>query len=254
MAVKFIPYQIIMKGRFIALLLSVALMSACTKQKSPEGNPSTIIVFNALENGTIVRANLSGKHPVKYITALQIWARGQNRLYSDQTVQPVAFFASADTMPDDSPVWSGDLLLEKGNIYSLFIVNGDKGGEHVFQQEHIPGLKKDSVTYMRFANMSNGPAISVNIKGQPNGSFVSSLNFKGISSFAEIPLNKSLSSLTYEVRDAASGNLIAEYTTNDMNVYTYGNGFLHKAYTLVLTGKPGAAGQDLQRLTPIVYQ
>lgn len=239
---------------FILLLLAVVLMSACTKQKTPEGNPATIFLFNALENGTMVRANLSGSHPIKYITALPVSARSYSKVYSDLAVQPVAFFASADTMPADAPVWSGDLPLERGKIYSLFIVNGSNKGEHVFQEENVPGFKADSVTYMRFANMGNGPAISVNIKGQPNGSLVSGLNFKGISSYAEIPMNSTVNNITYQVRNAATGDLIAEHTTIDMNLYIDGNAFLHRAITLVLTGKPGGTGQDMQRLTPVSYK
>jgi hypothetical protein len=152
-------------------------------------------------------------------------------------------------MPADAPVWSGDLPLERGKIYSLFIVSGQNKGEHVFQEENVPGFKADSVVYMRFANMSNGPAISVNIKGQPNGSLVSSLNFKGISSYTEIPMNHTVSNITYQVRDAATGDLIAEHITNDMNLYASGNAFLHRAITLVLSGTPGGTGANQRQIT-----
>lgn len=242
------------KVKCLAFMVLTATCGGCTKQKSPESNPSTIFVFNALEGGVSVRANLSGVHPVKYFTALHLLNRSRIALFSGQPVQPIAFYAQADTMPGDAPVWSDNLELERGKSYSLFLVTGDKGGEGIFMKDNIPAPQKDSVTYLRFANMSNGAAISVNIKGQPNGSLINSLNWKEVSPFLSIPINKSISSIVFEVRNAATGNLIAEHISNDVNVYQWTNSYLHVPWTLVLTGKPGGTGGDLQRLTQLNFE
>ncbi|NML22392.1 hypothetical protein HHL16_16025 [Pseudoflavitalea sp. G-6-1-2] len=236
----------------VCLLLTV-ITAGCSKSTLNEDNPATLVLFNALENGVSVRANLSGKHPITYLTALEIRPRNRALIYSKQANQPASFFSVPDTLPASIPVWSGDLKLEKGKTYSMFLVNGNKGAENVLMEENIPAPGKDSLTYLRFANMSSAQPVSINIKGNPLGSLVSQLNFKETSAMLQLPADRSVASYIFEVHDATTGNLLAAYTANNINVYTQSNPYLFKTWSLVFTGKPGATGANLQQLTVLRY-
>lgn len=234
---------------FIILLIFPVLIGSCKKEELPEGNPAIIQVFNALEDGQSIRANLSGSHPIKYLTALTLRVREYAKIYSVLPVQPVAFYATADTMPDDAPVWKGDVQLERGKIYTMFLVNGTKGGETVFFKQEFPAIPKDSVTFLGFANMSHGQSLSVNIKGQPHGSLISKLDFKEVSPYLQLPADKSVSNYVFELRDVTSGTLLTEFSANSINNYSFNNNWLHKTHIIVLTGKPGGTGVNKQAAT-----
>lgn len=234
---------------YLLLLLSMVLAGACSKQKTPEESPATMMLFNALEDGVSVRANLSGQHPIQYITALLLTPRGHARVHTKQPIQPMAFYAAADTMPKDEPVWRGDLSLQRSNIYSLFLYSGEQQATTLLVEEKLPGFSKDSVTYIRFANMSKGQPVSVNIQGKPHGSLISQLDFKTVSAFIPVPADKSVSGYIFEVRDAATEELVAAYTVNSVGDYSGINNFLHNPWTLVLTGKRGGTGENLPQLT-----
>jgi hypothetical protein len=233
---------------YLLLLLLTVVAGACSKQKTPEESPATIMLFNALEDGITIRANLSGQHPIQYNTALLLPPRNHTKIHSKQAVQPFAFYASADTMPKDEPVWSGDLTLQSGNIYSLFLYSGAQQAEALLLEEKLPGFSKDSVTYVRFANMSNGQPVSANIQGKPHGSLISQLDFKSVSAFIPLPADMSVSNYVFEIRDATTEALLAAYTANSIGDYSSINNFLHKPMTLVLTGKRGGTGENLPKL------
>jgi hypothetical protein len=233
---------------YLLILLLTIAAGACSKQKTPEEGPATVMLFNALEDGVNIRANLSGQHPIQYITALLLSPRNHARVHSKQTTQPIAFYAAADTMPKDEPVWRGDLSLQRGNIYSLFLYSGAQQAETLLIEEKLPGFSKDSITYVRFANMSNGQPVSVNIQGRPHGSLISQLDFKTVSAFIPIPADKSVADYVFEVRDAATEELLAAFTAYGIGDYSGINNYLHRPWTLVLTGKRGGTGENLPQL------
>jgi hypothetical protein len=234
---------------YLLLLLSMIVAGACSKQKTPEESPATVMLFNALEDGLSVRANLSGQHPIQYITALTLPPRNHTKAHSKQTVQAFAFYASADTMPKDEPVWSGDLPLQRGNIYSLFLYNDQQQAATLWIEEKLPGFSKDSVIYIRFANLSNGQPVSVNLQGKPHGSLIGQLDFKALSAFIPLPADKSVTDYVFEVRDVATEELLAAYTAYGVGDYSGINNSLHRPWTLVLTGKRGGTGENLPQLT-----
>jgi hypothetical protein len=46
---------------YLLILLLTIAAGACSKQKTPEEGPATVMLFNALEDGVSIRANLSGQ-------------------------------------------------------------------------------------------------------------------------------------------------------------------------------------------------
>ncbi len=76
---------------YLLILLLTIGAAACSKQKTPEESPATVMLFNALEDGVSVRTNLSGQHPIQYITALLLTPRGHARVHTKQPIQPMAF-------------------------------------------------------------------------------------------------------------------------------------------------------------------
>ena len=234
---------------YLLLLMLTIMAGACSKQKSPEESPATVMLFNALEDGITIRANLSGQHPIQYNTALLLPPRNHTRIHSKQAVQPFAFYASADTMPKDAPVWTGDLPLQRGNIYSLFIYGNQQQAETLLLEEKLQGFSKDSVTYLRFANMSNSQPVSVNIQGKPHGSLINQLNYKTASAFIPLPADKTVVEYVFEVRDAVTEELLVTYTASNVGDYSDLNNYLHRSLTLVLTGKRGGAGDNQLQLT-----
>lgn len=244
-----------MPGAILCLLL-FTFFAACRKHKTYEGHPAILQVFNSLDNGVVLRTNLSGIHPINYRNALnpgnKEFTHTRNILYVNQFPQLISFYAEPDTMPKDEPVLQINTELETGRIYSLFIYGDKLDAGYTLHQDELPGIQvNDSVTSLRFANFSPGQTISVNLKGEPHGSFIQSLPFKSLSSFASLKADMTAANYEFEVRDQATGALLATYITEGLNAYgpfEGSNKWLFKSNTLVLTGRPAGTGFNEQKV------
>ncbi len=233
-----------MRKYFAALVFLAAASLSCKKQKEPEGNPAVLQVFNALEDGVQLYANLSGTHPIPYSNALLIASKRSARMNLSGNIQPLAFYGGKDTLPESRPAWSRDLPLESGKLYSLFLFGEQaKPGHLLIENKYPPFRTDDSVTNVRFANMSNGQPVSVNLKGNPPGSLLGNLPFKEVSAFAALKADRSVSQYEFEFRDAATGALLGTFLAPSVNDYSLGpNLYLNMSWMLVLAGKPGGTG------------
>jgi hypothetical protein len=127
-----------------------------------------------------------------------------------------ALVQSADTT---HALFSGTLNLQNNGIYSLYLCGTTAQPDTVFMQEHLTAHSlTDSVAGIRFINLSPGSSpVSVDIKGQANGSEAASLSYKGRTGFKIYKADYTVASYIFEFRDGATGNLLATYTLNGVN-------------------------------------
>jgi hypothetical protein len=145
-------------------------------------------------------------------------------------------------------MFNSELNFAAGHLYSLFITGVDTTSpDYLFVQDTIT-MQTDSTAGIRFVNLSaSSNSVSVDIQGQPNGSVIPSLAYKGITGFLSFPATSMISSYVFEFRDMASGNLLASYTLSGVNINstTTANTVLFRNLTIALIGQP-AGGKVLQ--------
>lgn len=233
-----------MRKYFAALLLLAAATLSCKKQKVYDNPPAVLQVVNALEDGVSLYANPSGIHPIPYSHALFIANKQFARMNFAGSIQPLALYGTKDTLPESKPVWAQDLQLEESKLYSLFLFGEKSKPGHLLIQNNFPPFRSgDSVTHVRFANMSNGQPVSINLKGNPAGSLLNNLAYKEVSAFIALNVDKSVSQYEFEFRDAATGALLGTFLAPFVNDYSLGsNVYLNMSWMLMLAGKPGGTG------------
>lgn len=151
-----------------------------------------------------------------------------------------------DTLAKDQPVIDLSIDAEAGAAYSLFVFGAKQNATYIFHRDLIPSSNSDSLTYVRIANLNEGQELAVNIKGEPLGSFINALPYKGLSDFAALPANKTVSQYIFEFRDQHSGALISTYEANGINDFSAGaqHRWFNKANTLVLAGQRFGIGAN----------
>lgn len=229
----------------IAFLL-ITVMNACSKKELNPGNPATIQVYNALNDGASVYINFSDQRPAVFRTNRLIGINSFSRFTLNASPQPVAVYSRPDTLAKDGPILTANLEYENGSIYSMFIYGSKSTTKYIWHKDVIPPLgMSDSTTHIRFANFSEEQDISVNIKGQPTGSFIQQLPLRSFSDFVKLSANKSVAKYEFEIRDLNTGTLIAAYIADKVNDFTLNNGnnaWYNKSNTLVLVGRQGGTG------------
>jgi len=147
-----------------------------------------------------------------------------------------------------------NLNLATGGTYSLFLAGTVSQPDTLLTRDNLPYYPAaDSVGGVRFINLSVGAApVSVDIKGNANGSEVASLPYKGATIFKTYSATHTVSSYIFELRDAGTGTLIASYTFSGVNnatgTNTATNTFRFKNHTLALIGQPGGTGAAAQKI------
>jgi hypothetical protein len=131
--------------------------------------------------------------------------------------------------------YSNTLTVSSSSNYSLFLAGASPSAiDNVLISENYPYAYADSTCGVRFIHLATGSnPISVNIKGNANGSEVSSLAYKAYSGFNKYAAKKVNTSYIFEFRDATSGTLLTSYTLTTP--------YFHNV-TLCLRGKTGAYG------------
>jgi hypothetical protein len=242
------------KIRVITALFSVILgmglmLSSCTKQTSgPVYSVASLNVINALPTSApliLVQGNISstvgmfaGIGTLSYAGIAVLTPRS-----GSETL--VALQRNADTasvtVQGGHYMFSSELSFSAGGFYSLYITGADTiSPDYLFVQDTVT-KRTDSTAGIRFVNLSTGSnPVSVDIKGQANGSVVVNLAYKGITNFMSFPATSAISSYIFEFRDATSGNLLASYTLNGVNTDspTIANMVLFKNLTIALIGQP----------------
>ncbi|QEC44648.1 hypothetical protein [Pseudobacter ginsenosidimutans] len=240
----------------IPVFLLLTFFSACKKTKLYDVNPATIQPVNLLDDGVVLRANLSGKHPIRYGSALAMFNKSfdQRNIFVNSFPQRMDLYAQPDTMPHDRPVISVDLQLETGKIYSMFIYGEKATATFSILEDQYPAYREnDSLTFIRFANFSEGQPVSVNIKGMAPGSLIQSLPFKSVTDFALFKAAPGVADHEFEIREQASGNLITSFATvniGNINLPLW----LGRPFTLILTGRASGTGTNQQKIVVMKHR
>jgi hypothetical protein len=213
------------------------LLYSCKKEFSVV-NPvslSSVTVINATTGSGGIIPNFA-KSPVQYFAYANVVGYGSFYEYSIPSgATPVSVWQKTDTI---HVVFKGTFTLQSQGIYSLYLCGDNLTSPDTLFTHDILAYHSvtDSVAGVRFVNLSPGSnPVSVDIQGNANGSEVSSLAYKKITSFKiYTDTNENPNPSTgyiFEFRDQASGNLLATYTYN--NIARFRN------VTIVLYGDPG---------------
>jgi hypothetical protein len=213
------------KKQILLLVFMVVLAFSCTKQlnNDTQSPVSAFTVVNAVIGSNPLITDLTGADSVAaYLTTTAQIGYSSFFEYSIQSGNvPLTVYQTTDTL---NPVFktglkNSALNLESSKIYSLFL-SGQIGTQNLVDtlltQDNPPfHPATDSTVGIRFVNVSPGSSpISVNIQGNPNASEVPTLSYRTITGFKNYPATISVTQYTFEIRDAASGNLLTTYTYN----------------------------------------
>ncbi len=200
----------------IYILLLVVFASSCKKETNPVKSVpiSSVTIVNAIIGSDEIIADLTGADSVAdfYYTAPTI-GYGSFLSYSIPSGNiPIAVYSFSDTT---HPLFKNNLSLDNSSIYSFFLCGvNPKQPDTLLTQDIIPyHTNTDSTIGIRFVNLSSGGSpISINVEGGANGSEVSSMGYRAITGFKNYPATSDITQYVFEIRDAASGDLL---TTTD---------------------------------------
>jgi hypothetical protein len=208
-----------MKKLYILLVAISTIFAACKKDGSTgTSNLAAVSFVNATAgssalvpkfgNINLIYSTLGASGKVNYGASSLLSWRGENTTLS--------FVQTTDTT---HTLFTANLNLQIGGVYSLYLTGTVAQPDTVFMQEHLTQHTIiDSVAGIRFVNLSpvTNP-VSVDIKGLSNGSEVTSLPYKGRTVFKTYKADHTIASYIFEFRDAASGTLLTTYTLNGVN-------------------------------------
>jgi hypothetical protein len=237
-------------------------LSACSKNEVTTGSPATVQIYNALNDGTALYVDRSEEGPVYFkfnrLLTSNTYVLGMNVQYFDIPNPTIAFYSAPDTLTKDAPLLKSVFNFDPGGIYSLFVYGSKATPGYTIMKDIIPPLKGvDSVTNIRFANFSEDQAISINLKDQPSGSFISEVSLGTASAFIELSANNAVAKYDFEIRDQITGELLASFTADKVNDHTNNNGsnlWYNKSNTLVFVGKKGETGLLLPRVIKMSHR
>jgi len=237
----------------IFVLYIQLLHESCTKETTAvRPQPvSSITVVNAVVGSSPIMVDFNGNSTVSsYYSASQ--KIGYSSFYEFSVASgtvPFSAFQLSDTL---TPIFKvGDknngIVLDPAGIYSLFLCGQLESGlpiDTLFTADKLPyHPPTDSSIGIRFVNLSPGSnPISVNIQGQPNGSEIPNLPYKGITSFKNYSAGYAVSKYIFELRDVNSGLILGKYTMNGINngaINTSNNLYRFRNFTIVLKGLSG---------------
>jgi hypothetical protein len=207
--------------KLLSIIVLLFLLFSCNKSENnvKQLSISAMTVVNAVVNAGPLISDITGADSVaSYYSAARQISYGtffENSIPSASTV-PVVIYQLSDTT---HALFNAKLNLQPNSIYSLFLsgtLNGQNSPDSLLTVDHPPyHPPTDSSSGIRFVNLSPGSSpISVNIQGNPSASEVSTLSYRNITGFKNYPATTNITQYTFEIRDAASGNLLTAYTYN----------------------------------------
>lgn len=253
-------------SKYILSTVLLPLLLCCSKKNNsvPQGLASLSLI-NSVVGSNLLIPNFSGSYtlPGSYLSGNFItygyyygYASGAttgNQMTLQSGLQRLALYQYPDTLPASKPLLNFAFTLTAASINSLFLTGTVTSPDTLLTVDHPPYHSvTDSSAGFRFVNLSPGSSpISVNIQGEPDGSKVTSLPYKGITGFTSLPATSGISSYTFEFRDAATGTLLASYLAdgidnNGSDPNNPANNWRFRNFTLALLGLPDGAGAEAQ--------
>jgi hypothetical protein len=211
----------------------VVLALACQKTGSVPSvpRPASLTVVNAIPGSEpIIPVINSGSlityfdfaFPIPYTGFMEYSPPGgEDTTYVVQGADTLDVGPKSGNLP-----FYGILNLKPGKIYSLFLCGADTNSpDYLLTTDSIPYYEPtDSDMGVRFVNLSTGSnPISINLEGSANGSEVSSLAYKGITTFKSYVNNSTTVDYMFVIRDAATGDSLAQF--DFLQNYSINNGY-----------------------------
>jgi hypothetical protein len=233
-------------GRAIVTVV-VVLSAACQKTGSIPATPKpvSLTVLNAIPgSNSIIPVLNSGSYNTYWIFANQI-GYGNFTEYSPPGGQDTTFVVQVDDTLNVGPkssntLFFGILDLQPGSIYSLFLTGADTSSpDFLLTTDSIPSYgPADSVMGIRFVNLSTGSnPISINLEDNSNGSEVTSLPYKEITSFKQYVNNSTIQDYLFVVRDVSTGDSLTQFDFLLSGFVNNGYGLIDPSTSQVLTFK-----------------
>jgi len=210
--------------KLIAAASIISCLISCSKStdNAPGPQPAGVIyVTNAVIGGATLTLTsnslniISGGNTVGINAAT--WfplAGGQNTI-----TLGVPAIAATPTTPAIPAIvyYTGTFNIDNSSNYSIFLTGASSAAiDTVVINENAKSQLStytDSICGVRFINLAPGSnPVSVNIKGNANGSEAGGIAYKGYTDFITYPAKKANSAYIFEFRDAGTGTLIASYT------------------------------------------
>lgn len=237
-------------------VLAFVFSLSCKKQNVYEGVPIMLTTFNGLNDGVALYGNYSEQHPITYKYAQLLPNGATYPTYIKDPGVHARYFASPDTLAKDLPVIDENFNLEKGKIYSVYLMGDKTAAEFLLVDNQLNGYKPgDSVTYLQVVNISNDQPISVNVKGEADGSLINSLAYKNASAFVELRVDQAHPNYEFEFRDAATGELLFTHFVPFMYPAPgESSRYLHRNWAMVFRGKRGVTDVNAIKVQSVFLQ
>ena len=158
--------------------------------------------------------------------------------------QKLGLYQLPDTNANSKPVLGLTLNLPVNTIHTLFVMGTPQTPDYLFTTDQLPyHAPSDSTMGLRFVNISQGTtSVTVNVAGQPNGSEITDLAYKGVTAFKNYNAGSAVSSYTFEFREKTSGTLLGSCVVDGVNndgSASAPNIRRYRNYTITLLGAPG---------------
>lgn len=234
---KFIRYI------FIITVTQLFFIS-CKKDDIRKENVSAVTVVNAVAGSSSLIADFTGSRPYVYFNnAPQVDYNSSHEYSIASGSVPAVVYQTSDTT---HAVYKKSMTLEPRTIYSLYLAGTDPANpDALLTTDNIPYYNPaDSLTGVRFINLSPGTTVSVNIQGAASGSEAASLAYKSLTTFKSYKATYKIDNYTFEFRNAGTGDVLATYTLDGINngigSNTSTNQWRNRNVTIVLSGLPGS--------------
>lgn len=227
--------------KYFSLWTLLGLTLSCTKESKLTGVSSLTVVNAVAGSDPYLIPYFGDKNPKSWFVSgyqLRYGANIQTGSFSGK--QKLIAYHYPDTSAHSSPLYNLDIDLPVGTIHTLFLTGTTSATDTLFTTDVLPyHPPSDSSVGIRFVNLSKGGSpISINIAGAAQHPEISSLAYKGITSFINYPATAAVSDYTFEFRDAASGTLIETYVLSGIND-AFSNTRRFRNLTIALIGIPG---------------
>lgn len=245
-------YNKILKTTVFAGMMLI-LATSCKKEQRPEIYPASLTIVNGINDTLSVLSAYFGKtQPALYGKLAFINNCSSFDYATDKMDQPVTLYRNYDTL--NAPFVKTSLQLEAGGIFTHFVYGSPGKVKQKTVKEQLPHHSvNDSVAYLRVINLFENRSVDV-VQLEPVAeTMVSDLAYEALSDFKKVPVNVSVKKFRFEVRDHATGTVLATMTeTNSPPGSTVQNTmWLFRPRTMIVTGTWTAEGNFVAKAKSI---
>lgn len=211
-----------MKYYVLFIVFATSFLSSCKKENTDEyGYAATVNLVNAIASfDTDIKMNFTGNEFI-FAEAKSLSYFYYDGKYTFGTLTfgvPVGDVPLSIALANDTTklIFNQVVKFAPGDAYSLFMHGYPQSVSGLLVKDEIPA-RTDSTTGIRFVNLSpNSNGFRINISGEPIGSAVDHLSYKGVSDFISFPAKASNQEYFIEVYDAITDELLTMFYYYDI--------------------------------------